>query len=37
MENLKAVFTQIIEQAKPYTITAGASFVAGFLVHWIIF
>ena len=37
MENLKAVLTQAIEQAKPYAITAGASFVAGFLVHWIIF
>jgi hypothetical protein len=37
MENLKAVLTQIIEQAKPFAITAGASFAAGFLVHWIIF
>jgi len=37
VENLKSVFTKIIEQAKPYAITAGASFVAGFLVHWIIF
>jgi len=37
MENLRAVLTKIIEQAKPFAITAGASFVAGFLAHWIIF
>jgi len=37
VENLSSVLTQAIEQAKPFAITAGASFVAGFLVHWIIF
>jgi hypothetical protein len=37
MENLAAVFTALIQQAKPYAITAGSAFVAGFLAHWIIF
>jgi len=37
VENLKSVLTQAIEQGKPFLIVAGASFVAGFLVHWIIF
>lgn len=35
MENLKSVLAQIIEQAKPYAITAGIAFVAGLLAHWI--